>query len=165
MFSSLINTGSLVTHELPAVEYQVEITALEHRLVSLAQQKNADGNKLQSAFGISVSEKLRPLVSRMDVSKDVQDEVMATVVWLFGWVKVVPVLIVHRDSHFGCIAIIHVIVRLWALEVLRIIDVWIMIESLPVGGLPRRSGLNCFSVLHAGSCCNNGKQEYSLQHW
>jgi hypothetical protein len=64
--------------------------------------------------------------------EDVQDEVMSAVVRLFRWIEVIPRTVVDRDPHRGLVAVIHVVILLRPLEILRIIDVWIIVKSLPV---------------------------------
>jgi hypothetical protein len=64
--------------------------------------------------------------------KDVQDEVMSAVVRLFGWIEVVPGAVVDWNPHRGLVAVIHVIILLRPLKILRIVDVWVVVKSLPV---------------------------------
>lgn len=75
---------------------------------------------------------------------------VAPVVRLLLWVKVVPVLVVHRYLPLLRISVIQVVVTfLLRLEVVWIINVRIVVESLPVGWLPRRS---CFCRRGSPDC-------------
>ena len=67
----------------------------------------------------------------------VQDEVVTPMVGSSCWVKVVPLAVVHRDSHFGGVTIVHAIraaVVLIAPVVLGIVHVRIVVEFLVVSG-------------------------------
>ena len=58
------------------------------------------------------------------------------VIGAFRWIEVVPVLVVDRDTSLGSVPVIQMVVRLglWS-KIVRIINVRVVVESIPIGGL------------------------------
>jgi len=86
---------------------------------------------------------------------------MAFVVGTGGWIEVVPVLVVHRDSPLGRVLVVHVVVAaLGRLEIVGIVHVRVVVEPVPVGGLTITSSL-CFCRIRQSQ--QTGEQDQSCQ--
>lgn len=70
-----------------------------------------------------------------------------------------PVLPVNGNLPFLWVPVIHVIVFHRCLEVMGIVHVWVIIETVPVGGLTFPSGLG-FGCQACGEACNKQAGHY-----
>ena len=106
---------------------------------------NAWGNE-DSEYTMELSDSLREVLEAL-VGKSAGltmaglAEVVAAVVQLFCGIEVVPVLAVHGNSHRLRIAIVQTVEFLRLLERVRIVDIRIVVEPLPVGRLAWRCGV------------------------
>lgn len=67
--------------------------------------------------------------------EDVEDKVVSLMIGTTTWIKVVPLLVVYRNSHFVRIAVIQAVTALEVLLppiVMGIIHIGVMIKSFPV---------------------------------
>ena len=90
------------------------------------------------------------LMPAVVVLKDVEVEVMALMVEPSLWVLVVPAAIVDRHPHFLRIAVVEIIGTLHVaigIVILRIEDVGVVVESIPVGRGSRLAPLSAVGLL------------------
>ncbi len=95
---------------------------------------------------LSQDEQVCNLVLRNAVGslEHVSQEVMPPVVATRAWILVMPISVVDRNLHFGCIAIIHTVaalIRFGTAKVLWIEHVWVVVKAIAVtavaGAAPR----------------------------
>ena len=60
----------------------------------------------------------------------------------FGRVEVVPRFVVNRKSHGRRVTLVQVVVLLRLLKRVRVINVRVVVKTLPISGLSRRSRRN-----------------------
>ena len=90
------------------------------------------------------------LMPAVVVLKDVEVEVMALMVEPSLWVLVVPAAIVDRHPHFLRIAVVEIIGTLHVaigVVILRIKDIRVVVESIPVGRGSRLAPLSAVGLL------------------
>lgn len=102
-------------------------------------------------------------------SENIQSEVIAAVVRAIHQIEVVPVLVVNRNPAFGGIPVVHVIVFLGSLEIVRIIDVRIIVKSIPIRGLSWSGSFRSVAgALISGQCdrCQHrqSKNDHPFRH-
>lgn len=82
---------------------------------------------------------------------------VAFVIRASGRVEVIPVLVVDRDALLRRIPVVHVVVATaLLLEVMRVVDVGIIVEAVPVGRLASSCSL---SIAGTSSYRHQGEQD------
>ena len=102
--------------------------------------------------------------------KDVEVEVMALMVEPSLWVLVVPTAIVDRHPHFLRIAVVEIVGTLHiaiGIVILRIEDIGVVVESIPVGRGSRLAPLSAIGLLAGdwlGFYGSRGQEESHCDH-